>query len=64
MPLKLLTSARTVFVYNYAISLRDILSTIIDCHEPFEHKLDIMWMKVVTVIQLSIINVHDRLNGA
>ena len=40
MPLKLLTSARTVFVYNYAISLRDILSTIIDCHEPFEHKLD------------------------
>ena len=40
MPLKLLTSAWTIFVNNYAISLYDILSTIIDYHEPFELKLD------------------------
>ena len=60
MLLKFLTSACTVFVYNYAISLRDNLSTIIDYHEPFEY----MWTKVESVIQLSIINVHDRLNGA
>ena len=40
MSLKLLTSAWTIFVYNYAISLGGILSTIIDYHEPFEHKLD------------------------
>ena len=32
--------SRHRIVHNYAISLRDILSTIIDCHEPFEHKLD------------------------
>ena len=40
MSLKFLTSARIILVYNYAISLGGILSTIIDYHEPFEHKLD------------------------